>query len=122
MPTTAYPTDTQGTTGSSVAPGAGAPIVSVSPDAAAAAIGGTYSARIIIELSGTAETQLNNLRLNINGVSKIAALPSTPGPAASVIEIDRLYVPANASVQVVAVAAATGGAIYTVTLLLTRVA
>jgi hypothetical protein len=112
-----YSGDSVGNTASSAAPGAGAAVAAVTPDAN---LPGTYSARIIIELSGTAETQLANLRLRVNGVNKIV-LPSTPGPAPSVVEIDRVFVGAGQVVDVVAIAAATAGSIYTVTILLTRV-
>ena len=111
----AYVSDTFGGAASAVAPGAGA-VVNTQNVADA----GDYSAKITIEMSGTAETQLANLRLRVGGVNKIT-LPTTPGPAATTIEIDRISVPAaGTAVDVQAIAAATGGSIYTVTLLLTR--
>lgn len=114
----AWVADTAGNTASAAAPGAGAVVTTVTPDAA---LSGEYSARISIELSGTAETQLVNLRLRVNAVNKIT-LPSTPGPAPSVIEVDRVKVDAGQAVDVQAIAAATAGSIYTVTVLLTRIA
>lgn len=112
-----YVEDTVGITSSAAAPGAGAVVATVTPNTVSP---GVYSARIYIELSGTAETQLANLRLRNGAVNKII-LPSTPGPAASPVEIDRIVVQANTAVDVAAIAAATAGSIYTVTLLLTRI-
>lgn len=113
----AYVSGTIGQATSSAAPGAGASInATLVPDA------GVYSARIIIELSGTAETQLANLRLRMNGAVVIAALPTTPGPAPTVIDLDRIVTDApNRNVDLQVVAAATAGAIYTTTVLLTRI-
>jgi hypothetical protein len=111
-----FTTDTAGNSASAAAPGIGVVVTTVTPDVA---LDGIYSARIIVELSGTAETQLANLRLRVGGVNKIV-LPSTPGPAPSVIEVDRLTVRAGQAVDVQAIAAATAGSIYSVTILLTR--
>lgn len=112
-----FTTDTTGNAASAAAPGVGVVVATVTPDAV---LDGIYSARIIAELSGTAETQLANLRLRVGGVNKFP-LPSTPGPAPTVIEIDRLTVRAGQAVDVQAIAAATAGSIYTVTILLTRI-
>jgi hypothetical protein len=113
----AYASATIGLAATAAAPGAGAVVTSVvAPDA------GVYSARIIIELSGTAETQMVNLRLRVGGVATVTALPTTPGPAPTVVEVDRVVTnAANLAVDVQAIAAATAGSIYTVTLLLTRI-
>lgn len=108
--------DTFGSSASLVAPGAGISIVSLLPDPVN---DGVYSARIIIELSGSAEAALANLRLRVNGVNRVV-LPTTPGPAPTVIEIDRLTVRALQAVDVQVIAAAAAGAVYTVTMLLTR--
>jgi cellulase/cellobiase CelA1 len=114
----AWVADTVGNSASAAAPGAGVVVTTVVPDAN---LSGEYSARVIIEMSGTAEPALANLRLRVNGVNKIV-LPSTPGPAPTVIEIDRLKVDAGQAVDVQAIAAAAAGSIYSVTILLTRIA
>lgn len=105
--------DTVGGAGSAGAPAAGSLVhgfVVLEP--------GLYSARIVLALTGAAEPQLANMRFRVGGVTK-TVLPSTPG--VSTIEIDRVLVNAIAFVDVIAIAAATVGSVYTATILLTRI-
>lgn len=83
---------------------------------------GIYSARVIMQLTGTAEVALVNARLRhiVNAVTtKFTTLPTISGLQLT-LDFDRIQVSEGASVDVANVAIATGGSIYTVTLLLTR--
>lgn len=82
---------------------------------------GVYSVRAYAILTGTAETQLTNLRLLVAGVNKINNLPSVPG-FNTAIEIDRIQAKSGDNFVIAVGNAATAGSIYTTLLLLTRVA
>lgn len=99
---------------STTAPGA---TTTVSNNAAGVS-GGIYRLDITINLSGTAETQLANLRLRSNG-SNIATLASLPG--SNRYQVERVTsLGGNFDIQTIS--AATAGAIYTVFFTATRIA
>ena len=113
----AYPANTLSAVASVTAPGAGADVVQI-----AGVPAGVYKVRAIIALTGTAETQLTNLRLRQGG-TLVANLPSLPTAASPVeIVLDQVEVDAdNSDVDIIAIAAATAGAIYTAQLTMTRI-
>jgi hypothetical protein len=116
---TAYPANTLTATGSSTAPGAGAAVASITapPD-------GLYTVILTIILTGTAETLLRNLRLRENANTVADTLPSLSASAGPVqLIFDQVEVnPGGGNLDVIAIAAATAGAIYNIVLQATRVA
>lgn len=103
--------------GTAAAPGAGAAVASL----AGLVVGGVYKVRASLTLTGTAETQLANGRIRQNGVT-IGAVPTLSGAGQHVVELPRVTVGANGTVDVTAIATATAGAIYTASIAATRVA
>jgi hypothetical protein len=102
------------------APGAGADVVQI-----ANVPSGTYKVRALITLTGTAETALANLRLREGG-NTIGDMPSLSASAGPVeICLDQIEVNPDADdavdVDIIAIAAATAGAVYTIHLALTRI-
>jgi hypothetical protein len=111
----AYPANSLVATGSVTAPGVNGVIASI-----VAPPEGVYEVAVHIALTGTAETALANLSLRENATS-VANLPSL-STFAQRIEIPQVEVNAGGgNLNVVAIAAATAGAIYNVTLVATRV-
>jgi hypothetical protein len=110
----AYPANTLVATGSVTAPGATGVIASI-----AAPPEGVYDVAVHIALTGTAETALTNLRLRENATS-VAVLPSIPAIAMRVVLPQVEVNSGGGNLDVVAIAAATAGAIYNVTLIATR--
>jgi hypothetical protein len=114
----AYSENTLTGAGTATAPGAGAAIASI-----AAPPPGVYKVCLTIVLSGTAETALTNLRLRENGNTVATALPSLSAAAGPVnLTFDRVEVnEGGGNLDVIAIAAATAGAIYTVVINATRI-
>lgn len=104
--------DTVGNSQSSAAPGAGTGMCTVTVTA-----GGTYRLEITVNLSGTAETQLANLRLRDN-TTNLFTLPSLQGTAKYAVE---RVANAGGNFNVQVIAAATAGSIYTIGMTATRV-
>lgn len=80
---------------------------------------GFYKAEILIVVSGTAETQPLNIRLQRATDGSVIDLPSVPGSYRYIV--DSLRVAAIQNVRLQAVATATTGAVYTGSLSLTRI-
>jgi hypothetical protein len=102
--------------GTVTAPGVGATVASI-----AAPPDGLYDVAVKILLTGTAETALKNLRLRENG-NTIADLP-TLSSAGDWTEVCLKNVEVNqggGNLDVIAIAAATAGAIYNVAIEATR--
>jgi hypothetical protein len=114
----AYQENTLTNSASTAAPGAGAVVASI-----AAPPPGVYKVKLLIVLTGTAETALANLRLRENGATVATALPSLSAAAGPVIlEFDRVEVnEGGGNLDVIAIAAATAGSVYNVVLQATRV-
>jgi hypothetical protein len=111
----AYPANSLVATGTVTAPGVNGVIASI-----VAPPEGVYEVVVHIALTGTAETALTNLSLRENAQS-VATLPSLSTIAMRIV-IPQIEVnPGGGNLNVVAVAAATAGAIYNVTLIATRI-
>lgn len=80
--------------------------------------GGVYEIEATIALTATAETQLLNLRLRNNGTPH-STIPTISG---QVLRLRWPRLTANGNIDIQAIAAATGGAVYNVMLQATRVA
>lgn len=99
------------------APGAGAVVAQIvaPPD-------GLYDVTVKVFLSGTAETALNNLRLRENGNTVFSGLPSIT-VATDWLELKFANVEVNqggGNLDVIAIAAATAGSVYSVVLIADR--
>jgi hypothetical protein len=111
----AYQENSRQASGSVTAPGAGAAIASI-----AALPPGVYEVRVHATLTGTAETALQNLRLRENG-NTLYTLPSLSTFALTWI-FPRVEVnEGGGNLDLIAIAAATAGAIYNATLIATRI-
>jgi hypothetical protein len=111
----AYPANTLTAAASVVAPGAGAVIASI-----AAPPEGVYEVTVRVVLTGTAETALVNCRLreNTNTVANILTLTGIATvPTYNQVEVNA----GGGNLDVIAIAAATGGAIYNVAIQATRI-
>lgn len=89
---------------------------------AAGPLGAVFKALVIIRLSGTAEPQLTNLALcQFSGAGRITKLllPTTPGDP-SRIEVDRVTIAPSTSLAICTINDMTAGAIYSMTLIATR--
>jgi hypothetical protein len=101
--------------GSVTAPGAGVAIATIT-----APPPGVYEVRVYATLTGTAETALQNLRLRENGAT-LYTLPSLSTFALAWV-FPRVEVnEGGGNLDLIAVAAATAGAIYNATLIATRI-
>lgn len=109
--------DTALVAASVAAPGAGIAVASL----AGLTVGGIYHVTVGLILTGTAETQLVNARVRQNATA-IGSLPSVSGIARAWIDLPRVTVGANGTIDVVAIAAATGGSVYTADITATRLA
>lgn len=98
--------------GTSAAPGAGAAVATITTPAQ-----GMYRVRMTYQLSGTAETAVKNLRLA--GATFTGDFP-TIGTAITTVVVDNVSMDGAANLRAVAVAAATAGSVYTVTIVATR--
>ena len=98
--------------GTAAAPGAGSAIATITAPAA-----GMYRVRMIYQLSGTAEAAVKNLRLA--GTTFTADFP-TVGASVIAVEVMNVSMDGAANLRALAVAAATAGSVYTVTILATR--
>jgi hypothetical protein len=98
--------------GTAAAPGAGSAIATIATPAA-----GTYLVRMTYQLSGTAETAVKNLRLS--GATLNVDYETLGTPINNVI-VDAMTMDGVASIVAKAVAAATAGSVYTVTIVATR--
>jgi hypothetical protein len=108
-----YAQPTLGNANTAAAPAASAQLAKVTLTAATA---GPYKVVVSINITGTAETQLNNLRLRQNGVL-VSVLPSVPGANQYVFErVDA----AVGDLDVFVIANATAGSIYTTSVQATR--
>lgn len=109
-------------TGSASAPGAGADVAQI-----ADVPSGIYEVEVIIALTGTAETSLRNLRLREGGRTIADNLPTLSGLGGPIhIKLPRVEVNPDAAddlvdLDVIAIAAATAGAVYNVVILATRI-
>lgn len=114
----AFQDNTRTASAATTTPGAGAVLASI-----AAPPAGVYRVQVTIVLSGTAETALANLRLRENGATVADALPSLSAAAGPLtLTFDRVEVnEGGGNLDVIAIAAATAGAIYSVVLQATRV-
>lgn len=114
----AYSENTLTNSGSATAPGAGAAIATITAPPA-----GVYKVNVTIVLSGTAETALTNLRLRENAATIATALPSLSAAAGPVnLCFDRVEVnDGGGNLDVIAIAAATAGSVYSVVLQATRI-
>jgi hypothetical protein len=111
----AYPANSLVATGSVTAPGVTGVIASI-----AAPPEGVYEVVVHVALTGTAETALTNLRLRENATVRRG--PAFLSTIAMRIVIPQVEVNAGGgNLDVVAIAAATAGAIYNVTLIATRI-
>jgi hypothetical protein len=82
---------------------------------------GTYSVKVTIALTGTAETALRNLLLRENGNTVMTQIPTLSGLIYTV-ELERVEInEGGGDLEVATLAAATGGSIYNVILLATRI-
>lgn len=138
MPTTTSTQGTQFRTGSTVAQdtaarldtGGIADTIGTTTSVSAPALGtsagflatpppGVYKVKFTILLTGTAETQLANLVVKINGANTALVLPSISA-FINTIEIPRLTI-TSSNLQLVTVANATAGSVYTVTIIASRI-
>ena len=113
---TAYPANTLVKAASVTAPGAGAVVAAIT-----APPEGVYQVVVNIFLTGTAETQLSNLRLRENGATVFDALPSLSTMNVRLVFEQVEVNPGGGNLDIVAIAAATAGAIYNVVLIATRI-
>lgn len=81
--------------------------------------GGIYEVKMFLALTGTAETNLRNVRLRQNGVAAIDLIPTLSGTNWLQIVSEVLVTGGNLDVQVIA--AATAGSVYTTLLLASRI-
>ena len=102
--------------GSVTAPGAGATLAGTATDTD----GGLYDVEILIALTGTAETQLRNIRLFAGATLAADNLPSISALGWMSIKL-RVELDPASSFGLVAIAAATAGAVYNVVLLATPI-
>lgn len=111
-----FPADSLVGTGSAAAPGAGAVVADVTVPV------GVYRVLVKIELTGTAEVALRNLRLRQNGVA-VAAVEDLPTLSGTPIEltIPELTATGTGVIDVIAIAAATAGSIYNVQITADRI-
>jgi hypothetical protein len=102
----------------SAAPGAGSNVASI-----AAPPAGSYRLKVMYILTGTQETAALNVRVRANGAGLIDLPTGQAVGAASVITVDigRIDCDGVNVVSAGAVAAATGGSVYTITLILDRI-
>jgi hypothetical protein len=116
----AWPGNTLTAVASVTAPGAGADVVQI-----ASVPSGVYKIRVLIALTGTAETALANLRLREGGniVGDLPSLSAAAGPVEICFEQVEVNPDADdvVDVDIIAIAAATAGAVYTIHLALTRI-
>lgn len=105
--------DTIGAAQTSAAPGAGTGLCTTTVQA-----GGLYELEITVNLSGTAETQLTNLRLRDNTTNLFTLLSVQGTTTFSVLR--QANAGGNFNIQVIA--AATAGSVYTLSILATRLA
>lgn len=96
------------------APGAGSVLVSVAVPSA-----GNYRVSGVIVITGTAETQLVNLRLRQNAAVVGLVLPTVTGFVVP-FEFERVEVTAAGNIDLQVVSAATAGSVYTANLVVTR--
>jgi len=80
---------------------------------------GYYKAEILLTVTGTAETQPLNIRLNRATDGAVIDFPSSPGSYRFIV--DAFKVSATQNVRLQAVALSTTGAIYTGSLALTKI-
>lgn len=113
--------DTAVACGGVTSPGATATLASI----AGLVAGGVYRVRVVLSLSGTAETATTNALLRTNGAAATggggSARMATIAGASVTVDVPRLTCGANGVIDVATVAAATAGAIYTTLLTATRV-
>jgi hypothetical protein len=100
-------------TGTAAAPGAGSAVATLTPAA------GTYRVTLIYQLSGTAEAAAKNLRLSGTGTSFSTDFP-TSGAGTVVVVIDAVTMDGVGNLRATAIAAATAGSVYTVTIIAAR--
>jgi len=101
--------------GTATTPAAGATLASVTIPAG----GGLYQVTVVIELSGTAETQTENAQLLIGASTVASPLPTISGQTVTInLPAENL---AAGTLAVKTIALATTGAIYNVTLTATQV-
>lgn len=94
-------------------PGAGATITSVTP------VAGIYEVEFKWFLDGTTETATSNIQIGINGVN-YTGLPNKTGVPLG-LRFPKLTLNGTNSVNIVATALATTGAVYTGQILVTRI-
>lgn len=106
--------NTSGGGASTSAPGAGSQFVGVTPPA------GLYRVYVTYQLTGTAETQLANIRLKTKGATLISGLPSISAFVWS-HTFDRVEADGTNPIQLVCVSAATGSSVYTGSIICNRI-
>jgi hypothetical protein len=99
--------------GSVTSPGAAGVIATITPPA------GKYRVLIRYNITGTAETQLNNLSLNANAANLTGTLPTITGSGWHEVEVFLTLDGIN-PVRVRASAAATTGAVYSASLAISK--
>jgi hypothetical protein len=103
--------------GTATAPAAGSAIASI---AAVNITPGVYRLDLYFQLSGTAETAVNNLQLNLNGANFTQAPSAGTNTTLQRFTVPRVYLNGTSAARVQAAANATAGSVYTVTLIATR--
>lgn len=92
---------------SATAPGAGSAFCTLSAPPA-----GTYKIKFAWALAGTAETALANVRVKLNGTNYLTPMMSLSGTGRMETVLENVTLDGLNAVQLVAVAAATAGAVY----------
>ena len=97
------------------APGAGATLAATGTFAE----GGLFDIEVLVLLTGTAETAVANVRL-FSGAAAVATFPSISGAGWTSIKLRNVEVDPGTALGLTAIAAATGGAIYTTAIIASR--